>query len=63
MSLLSVVVVLIVIGVLLYAVNAFIPMEARMKQILNAVVIIATVLWILSLFLPLGAINQVRVGR
>ena len=63
MSLLSVVVVLIVIGVLLYAVNAFVPMDAKIKQILNVVVVIATVLWILSLFLPLGAINQVRVGR
>ena len=63
MSLLSVVVVLIVIGVLLYAVNAFVPMDAKIKQILNVVVVIATVLWILCLFLPLGAINQVRVGR
>ena len=63
MSLLSVVVVLILIGVLLYATNAFIPMDAKIKQILNVVVVIATVLWILSLFLPLGAINQVRVGR
>ena len=63
MSLLSVVVVLILIGLLLYAVNAFVPMDAKIKQILNVVVVIATVLWLVSLWLPIGAINQVRVGR
>ena len=63
MSLLSVVIVLIVIGVLLWLVNSYIPMDAKIKQILNVVVVIATVLWILSLFLPIGALNQVRVGH
>ena len=63
MSLLSVVVVLILIGLLLYAVNAFVPMDAKIKQILNVVVVIATVLWILGLFFNIGSLNQIHVGR
>ena len=44
MDLISLVVTLIVVGVLLWLVNSYIPMEARIKQILNAVVIIAVIL-------------------
>ena len=63
MSLVSLVVVLIVVGVLLWLVNAFIPMEACIKSILNAVVIIAVVLWLLSVLLGgFGSISSVRVG-
>ncbi len=63
MLLVNVVVILIVIGVLLYLVNQFIPMEPRIKSILNVVVIIAVVLWVLCLFLPVGNIGAIRVGR
>lgn len=63
MPLLSVVVVLIVVGVLLWLVNKFIPMDANIKSILNAVVIIAVVLWILALFLPVGSLSTIRVGH
>lgn len=61
MGLIDLVLVLIVIGVLLWLVNAYIPMEARMKQIINAVVIIAVVLWLISLFI--GPLPDIRVGR
>jgi hypothetical protein len=61
MPLINVVVVLIVVGVLLWLVNRFIPMEANIKSILNAVVIIAVVIWILALFLP--GLSSIRVGR
>lgn len=50
MPLINIVIVLIVIGVLLWIVNAFIPMARSIKTILNIVVIIATVLWVLSAF-------------
>jgi hypothetical protein len=63
MSLVSVVVVLIVVGVLLWLVNRFIPMEGRIKSILNAVVIIAVVLWLLSLFGVFGFLSGIHVGR
>jgi hypothetical protein len=61
MDLISLVVVLIVIGILLWLVNTFIPMDAKIKQIINVVVIIAVVLWILSLFL--GGLPNIHVGR
>ena len=61
MDLLSLIVLLIVIGVLLWAVNTYIPMDAKIKQILNIVVVIAVVLFILSLFS--GYFPHIRVGR
>ena len=61
MDLLSLIVLLIVIGVLMYAVNQYIPMEPRIKQILNIVVIIAVVVFVLSLFS--GYFPRIHVGR
>lgn len=61
MGLIELVIVLIVVGVLLWLVNAYIPMDAKIKQILNIVVVIAVVLWLLSIFI--GPINDIRVGR
>jgi len=48
MSLISLVVTLIVVGVLLWLVNSFIPMDPKIKQIVNVVIVIAVVLWLLS---------------
>lgn len=50
MDLVSLVVILIIVGVLLWLVNSYIPMDGKIKQILNAVVVIAVVLWLLALF-------------
>jgi hypothetical protein len=47
MVLIQIVVILIVIGVLLWAVNTYIPMDARIKQIINVVIIVAIVIWLL----------------
>jgi hypothetical protein len=49
--LISLVVILIVIGVLLWLVNSFIPMDPKIKSILNAVVIIAVVIWLLYILM------------
>ena len=54
MLLISLVVTLIVIGLLLYLANTLIPMDEKIKQILNVVVVIVVVLWILQLFLGAG---------
>ena len=54
MSLITVVIVLIVVGFLLWLINNFIPMAGPIKTILNAVVVIAVILWLLSAF---GIIN------
>lgn len=50
MPLIQLVVTLIVVGVLLWAVNTYIPMDGRIKQILNIVVVVAVVLWLLQVF-------------
>jgi len=50
MPLIHVVVVLIVVGVLLWLVNRFIPMAGPIKTILNVVVVIVVVLWLLNVF-------------
>jgi hypothetical protein len=63
MPLIQVVVVLIVVGVVLWLINRFIPMAGSIKTILNAVVIIAVVLWLLSVFGVLGSISNIRVGK
>ncbi len=63
MSLISLVVTLIVVGVLLWLVNTYIPMDGKIKQVLNVVVIIVVVLWVLGLFVDLGSVNTIRVGR
>jgi hypothetical protein len=61
MPFLQVLLVLIVIGVLLWAVN-LIPMQGTIKSILNAVVVIAVVLWLLNIFGVLHSLSRVRIG-
>ena len=61
--LINVVVVLIVVGVLLWLVNNYIPMDGKIKSILNVVVVIAVVLWLLQAFGLLGSLSSIRIGR
>jgi len=63
MPLITVVITLIVVGVLLWLVNTYIPMDAKIKKVLNIVVVIAVVLWLLSAFGVIGNLGNVRVGR
>jgi hypothetical protein len=63
MPLVTLVLTLIVVGVLLWLVNRFIPMQGQIKGILNAVVVIAVIIWLLKVFDLLGYITQFRVGH
>jgi hypothetical protein len=63
MPLIQLVEVLIVVGVLLWLVNRFIPMQSTIKSILNAVVVIAVVLWILNVTGLFHSFSGIRVGR
>jgi hypothetical protein len=63
MPLVSVVLTLLVVGVLLWLINRFIPMQSQIKGILNAVVVIAVVLWLLRVFGLFSYITQFRVGH
>jgi hypothetical protein len=58
-----VLIVLIVVGVLLWLVNTYIPMQAAIKSILNGVVVIVVVLWLLTVFGVLGTLTNLRVGH
>jgi hypothetical protein len=63
MTLLHVVIVLIVVGVLLWLVNSYIPMQETVKKILNAVVVIALVLWLLNVFGLLDSLLSMHIGK
>lgn len=62
MPLMQIVIALIVVGVLLWLVNAFIPMAGSIKSILNAVVVIAVVLWLLNVFGLFHSLSHIRIG-
>ena len=61
MPLLSILIVIIVVGVLLWLVNAYIPMDSKIKSILNAVVVIVLVLWLLKAFGLFYSLQHVKV--
>ena len=54
--------VLVVVGVLLWLVNRFVPMAGSIKSILNAVVVIGVVLWLLNVFGLFHSISRIHVG-
>ena len=63
MPLIQLLLVLVVVGVLLWLVNRFIPMQGTIKSILNAVVVIAVVIWLLNVFGLLHNLSNIRVGK
>ena len=62
MPLIQLLEVLIVVGLLLWLVTRFIPMQGTIKSILNGVVVIAVVLWILNVFGLFNSLSRIRVG-
>lgn len=63
MPLLSIVIALIVVGVLLWLVNTYIPMDHTIKSILNAVVVIVLVLWLLNIFGVFSYLPAFHIGK
>ena len=61
MSLVSLVVVLVIVGVILWLINTYIPMDAKIKKILNVVVVIVVIIWLLQAFGVLGNIKGLRI--
>lgn len=61
MSLISLIITIVVVGLILWVINSFIPMESRIKSILNVVVIIVIVLWLLQSFGIIGSLGGVRI--
>jgi undecaprenyl pyrophosphate phosphatase UppP len=62
MPLVTVIVYLIIAGVLLWLVNNYIPMDPKIKQIINVVVVIVVVVWLLQVFGVMGPLSRFRVG-
>ena len=62
MPLLQLVIVLVVVGVLLWVINSYIPMQDTIKKILNVVVIVGVILWLLSVFGVIGSLQGIRIG-
>jgi len=63
MPLLQVVLVLIVVGVILWLINRFIPMAGSIKTILNVVVVIVVILWLLNIFGIFSYHPSIHMGR
>jgi hypothetical protein len=63
MPLIQLLEILIVVGVLLWLVNRFIPMQSSIKSILNGVVVIVVVLWILNIFGLFHSVSGIHVGK
>jgi hypothetical protein len=63
MPLVQLVIVLVIVGVILWVINSFIPMQSTIKAILNAVVVIGVIIWLLSVFGIIGNISTIHIGK
>jgi hypothetical protein len=63
MSLISLIITQIVVGVLLWLVNNYIPMDGKIKRILNIVVVVAVVVWLLNILGLMDSLRSIRVGQ
>jgi hypothetical protein len=61
MSLITIIIVLVIVGVLLWLINTYIPMAGSIKTILNIVVIICVIVWLLSAFGIINGIPGIRL--
>ena len=63
MSLISLIITLVVIGVLLWLINTYLPMDGKIKKIINIVVVICVVVWLLYAFGVLHHSGDIRVPQ
>ena len=61
MPILTIIIVIMVVGVILWLINSYIPMQSTIKSILNAVVVIILVIWLLKVFGVLGSLQNLTV--
>ena len=61
MSLLGLVLILVVVGVLLWLLNNYVPMDSKIKSIVNVVVVIVVVIWVLQAVGLLGSLQNIRI--
>lgn len=63
MPFIQLVVVLVIVGLILWVINSYIPMQSTIKRILNVVVVIGVIIWLLNVFGLIGNIMSIRVGK
>jgi hypothetical protein len=63
MDLIQIIVVLIVVGVLMWLVNSYLPIAEPFKKIINVIVIIFVVIWLLNVFGLLSGLSSIHVGH
>jgi hypothetical protein len=61
MTLVGIVVVLVVVGLILWLINPYIPMAAAIKSLLNVVVFVVVLIWLLQVFGLIGSINGLHI--
>ena len=63
MSVYSILMSLIMVGVILWAINTYIPMDGKIRSILNAVIVIMVLLWLLQVFSGYAGLPRIRITR
>ncbi|HCY00160.1 MAG TPA: hypothetical protein DG754_08480 [Bacteroidales bacterium] len=61
MPILTIIIVILIVGVILWLVNSYIPMQRTIKTILNVVVVVILVIWLLKVFGILGSLQGLTV--
>jgi hypothetical protein len=61
MSLIGLILTLVVVGVLLWLLNNYVPMDGKIKSIVNVVVVIVVVIWVLQAVGLLGSLQNIRI--
>ena len=61
MSLITIIIVLIVVGVLLWLINSYIPMDHKIKTIINIIVVVVVVIWLLKVFGLFSYLTNIHV--
>jgi hypothetical protein len=61
MSLIGLIVTLVIIGLLLWLINTYIPMDQKIKTILNVAVVIIVILWLIQAFGLLGPLGEIKI--
>jgi hypothetical protein len=57
-TLLNLILTIVVVGVLLWLINTYVPMQSTVKNILNIVVVIVLIVWLLNAFGLIGPLNR-----
>jgi hypothetical protein len=62
MPILTILLVIVIVGVLLWALNSFVPMDSKIRSILNIVVVLLLIVWLLQVFGLISGLGNIRVG-